>query len=160
MKSIVTKRLPQSRRRSGATATTLQPKRQSRAAGAPRSRPDQPGVCEVECVDHQKVGLAREALPASANLGTLADLLRALGDRTRLQILCALATDGVDELCVCDLATLVDVSSSAVSHSLRTLRQLDLVRYRRSGKIAYYALNDAHVWELVRNGLRHIEHNG
>ena len=157
MKITVTKRLPQSRRRSGATAATLQPKPQSRRGGAPLSRPAEPDVCEVVCVDRRKVSLARAAMPGSASLGSLAELLRALGDRTRLQILCALATDGVDELCVCDLTTLVDVSNSAVSHSLRTLRQLDLVRYRRSGKIAYYALKDAHVWELVRYGLRHVE---
>lgn len=100
---------------------------------------------------------ARAALPAPRSLVDLAEMLRALGDPTRLQIVCALAADGVDELCVCDIATLVSVSESAVSHSLRTLRQLRLVRYRKSGKIAYYTLDDAHVAQLVREGIRHVD---
>jgi len=77
-----------------------------------------------------------------------------LGDPTRLRILTALA---LEELCVCDLATLVDVSESAVSHSLRTLRQLRLVRYRKRGKIAYYALDDGQVGQMVAQGLEHLQ---
>lgn len=87
----------------------------------------------------------------------LAETLRAIGDPTRLQIIAALATEGVEELCVCDLATLVGVSQSAVSHSLRTLRQLRIVRYRKAGKIAYYALDDAHVAQIVAEGVQHVE---
>lgn len=116
-------------------------------------------LCEVKVVDLQKVARARAALPEPTTLGDLAELLRALGDPTRLQIVCALAADGVVELCVCDLATLVSVSESAVSHSLRTLRQLGLVRYRKAGKIAYYTLNDAHVAKLVREGVSHLQHD-
>lgn len=114
-------------------------------------------LCEVNVVDQAKVARARAALPAPRSLVDLAEMLRALGDPTRLQIVCALAADGVDELCVCDIATLVSVSESAVSHSLRTLRQLRLVRYRKSGKIAYYTLDDAHVAQLVREGIRHVD---
>lgn len=84
-------------------------------------------------------------------------MLRALGDPTRLRIVTALAADGVGELCVCDLAAVVGVSESAVSHSLRTLRQLGIVRYRKVGKIAYYALDDAHVVRLVAEGVQHVE---
>ena len=68
-----------------------------------------------------------------------------------------LLAEGVGELCVCDLAALVEVSESAVSHSLRTLRHLRLVRYRKAGKVAYYALDDEHVARLVTAGLRHVE---
>jgi ArsR family transcriptional regulator len=113
-------------------------------------------VCQVRCINQGKVDVARAALPSPATLSGLTEFLRALGDLTRLQIVCALGAKGVGELCVCDLATLVGVSNSAVSHSLRTLRQLGVVRYRKAGKIAYYAVADAHVTALVRQGIEHL----
>ncbi|MCC7003069.1 MAG: helix-turn-helix transcriptional regulator [Gemmatimonadaceae bacterium] len=147
---------PQSRR---TTAAKKQPGRRN-VRPLPRvAREDKSDLCEVEVVDHDKVARARAALPDPSTLVDLAELLRALGDPTRLQIVCALATDDVDELCVCDIATLVNVSESAVSHSLRTLRQLGVVKYRKAGKIAYYMLDDAHVAQLVREGVRHIQHD-
>lgn len=111
-------------------------------------------VCAVTCVDATKVERARRALPAPATVAVLGETLKALGDPTRLSIVAALARE---ELCVCDLATLVGVSQSAVSHSLRTLRQLRIVRYRRVGRIAYYALDDAHIARLVDEGVRHVQ---
>lgn len=111
-------------------------------------------VCEVDVIDQAKVTRARTALPAPATVGVLAETLKALGDPTRLQIVSALAHE---ELCVCDLATLVGVSQSAVSHSLRVLRDLRLVRYRKVGKIAYYTLDDAHIVALLAEGRRHVE---
>lgn len=151
---------PQSRRKSatqaGAPTKTAHRSPRPTPAGSGEDKSD---LCEVEVIDHEKVARARAALPDPTTLLELAETLRALGDRTRLQIVCALATDGVDELCVCDIATLVSVSESAVSHSLRTLRQLGLVRYRKAGKIAYYTLDDTHVAQLVREGVRHIEHD-
>lgn len=128
-----------------------------RLAGPSARRGDRTDVCEVLVVDREKIARAEAALPSSETMARLAETLRALGDQTRLQIVCALAANGVDELCVCDLATLVGVSDSAVSHSLRTLRQLGLVRYRKAGKIAYYRLDDDHVSEIVHEGVRHIE---
>jgi DNA-binding transcriptional ArsR family regulator len=113
-------------------------------------------VCQVRCINQSKVDVARAALPAPTTLTSLTEFLRALGDVTRLQIICALGAEGVGELCVCDLATLVGVSDSAVSHSLRTLRQLGVVRYRKAGKIAYYTMDDAHVTALVRQGIKHL----
>lgn len=118
---------------------------------------DRSDLCEVNVINREKLDLARAALPSVAILGGLTELLGALGDPTRLRIVLALAAEGVDELCVCDLATLVQVSDSAVSHSLRTLRELEVVRYRKVGKIAYYSLDDAHVGELVREGVQHME---
>lgn len=114
-------------------------------------------VCEIEVVDAVKVARARQALPSPETTAILAETLRALGDPTRLQIIAALGTAGVGELCVCDLATLVGVSQSAVSHSLRTLRQLRIVRFRKVGKIAYYTLDDSHVARLVAEGVQHVE---
>jgi DNA-binding transcriptional ArsR family regulator len=111
-------------------------------------------VCEVDVIDHAKVTRARNALPAPATVGVLAETFKALGDPTRLQIVSALADE---ELCVCDLASLVGVSQSAVSHSLRVLRDLRLVRYRKVGKIAYYTLDDSHIVTLLTEGRRHVE---
>ena len=138
--------------------------------GAPRRRPggnrsapptaehgvtraaDRRARCEGTCVDEPRVARARAQLPLPVTVATLADTFRALGDPTRLRLVAALASE---ELCVCDLATLLGVSQSVVSHSLRTLRDLRLVRYRRAGKVAYYTLDDAHVVTLLAEGLRH-----
>lgn len=139
------------------TPSGLKKNRVSLRSEALAAQHDRADLCEVRVVNLKKVDRARRALPDPATLVGLAETLRALGDPTRLLIVSALATHGVDELCVCDLATLVGVSDSAVSHSLRTLRQLGLVRYRKVGKIAYYTLDDTHVGGLVREGIRHIE---
>jgi DNA-binding transcriptional ArsR family regulator len=87
-------------------------------------------------------------------VATLAETFRVLGDPTRLRIAFALSCA---ELCVCDLASVLGVSQSVVSHSLRALREMRLVRYRRDGKIAYYALDDDHIGTLVDKGFRHVE---
>ncbi|MDQ3082884.1 MAG: metalloregulator ArsR/SmtB family transcription factor [Gemmatimonadota bacterium] len=84
----------------------------------------------------------------------LAETFSLLGDPTRLRITYALSQQ---ELCVCDLANVLGASQSVVSHSLRALRQMRLVRYRREGKIAYYALDDDHIRSLVEEGFRHVE---
>lgn len=81
-----------------------------------------------------------------------AEMLRVLGDPTRLRIAHVLAHD---ELCVQDLAAVLDLEPSRVSHSLRALRQMRLVRHRRAGKAMYYALEDAHVRRLIEGVLRH-----
>ena len=78
-----------------------------------------------------------------------------LGDATRIRILDALSRD---ELCVCDLAALLDMSSSAISHQLRVLRDARLVKYRREGKMVCYSLDDDHVLTLFAQGLAHIQH--
>ncbi|MHB1071301.1 MAG: ArsR/SmtB family transcription factor [Gemmatimonadaceae bacterium] len=113
--------------------------------------------CEVRCIDAPKVRAARARMPGPATITTLADTFRMLGDPTRLRIVAALAKA---ELCVCDLALTLGVSSSVVSHSLRALRDMRVVRYRREGKIAYYALDDAHIAALLREGFRHVEEPG
>lgn len=116
--------------------------------------------CELAAVDSEKVARARHGLPPEPTLARLGETLRALGDATRLRIVAALAADGVGELCVCELASLVEVTDSAVSHSLRVLRDLGIVRARKVGKTVYYALDDAHVEQLVAQGLRHVQHIG
>jgi ArsR family transcriptional regulator len=84
----------------------------------------------------------------------LADTFRVLGDPTRVRILDALATG---ELCVCDIASLVGISESAVSHQLRLLRGMRLVRPRRAGRLVYYAVDDQHILELLKQALTHVQ---
>ncbi len=111
-------------------------------------------ICEVRCVDELKVKRSRKAMKPTGTVQALAETFSLLGDPTRLRITYALSQQ---ELCVCDLANVLGASQSVVSHSLRALRQMRLVRYRREGKIAYYALDDDHIRSLVEEGFRHVE---
>lgn len=113
---------------------------------------DAPDVCDLEVVHEKAVQSALRAQSPADELADLADIFRVLSDPTRLRIVEALADR---ELCVCDLAAVVGSSASSVSHHLRQLRQLKLVRYRREGRMAYYRLDDEHVEELLRIGLEH-----
>jgi len=97
-------------------------------------------------------GALSEASPDN-ELAALAAIYRVLGDPSRVKILMALRRD---EMCVCDLAALTGISESAVSHQLRRLKDLSLVRSRRAGQVVYYALDDKHVVLLLDIGLRHI----
>lgn len=105
-------------------------------------------------MDEVKVRRARNEMKPAPTLAALAETFKVLGDPTRLSLVWALSRE---ELCVCDLSILLGMSQSAVSHSLRALRQLRLVRYRKVGKIAYYALDDAHIAHLLEEGVRHVE---
>lgn len=111
-------------------------------------------LCEVRCVDAPKVRRAQKAMKSPEVVTILAETFRVLGDPTRLRIVHALADH---ELCVCDLATVVGVEQSVVSHSLRALRRMRLVRYRKDGKIAFYSLDDDHIASVVGEGFRHVE---
>lgn len=112
-------------------------------------------TCEVQCFDSEKVNRAkRDSLGQEEVLG-LAETFKALSDGTRIKILHALSQE---ELCVCDLAEVVEMSQSLVSHQLRLLRNLRLVKYRKDGKMAYYSLDDDHIINLFTQGLAHIRH--
>lgn len=110
--------------------------------------------CDVFHIDPARVSRLREALIDGEAVTALAETFRALGDPTRVRILDALSHG---ELCVCDLATLLGLSESAVSHQLRLLRSLRLVRARRDGRMVHYALDDRHIVTLFRQGLSHVE---
>jgi ArsR family transcriptional regulator, lead/cadmium/zinc/bismuth-responsive transcriptional repressor len=89
----------------------------------------------------------------AALVQALADMFGILGDPTRLRIVDALAAG---ELCVCDIAEQVGISESAVSHQLRLMRNMRIVRGRREGRCVYYTLDDQHVLDLFQQGLRHV----
>lgn len=110
-------------------------------------------ACEVNVVDARKVTSVRRKMHSADAVQLLAETFRVLGDATRVKIVFALSKE---ELCVCDLATIVGASQSAVSHSLRALRQMELVRYRKQGKIAYYSLDDEHIGRLIDEGFDHV----
>jgi DNA-binding transcriptional ArsR family regulator len=111
-------------------------------------------ACEIQFVDEKKVNRARQSLKSAEAVAALAETFKILGDPTRIKIAFALSRE---ELCVCDIANLLGVSQSAVSHSLRTLRQMKLVKFRKEGKIAYYSLDDEHIKSLLDVGFRHVE---
>jgi DNA-binding transcriptional ArsR family regulator len=93
-------------------------------------------ACEIEFVDERRVKRVMRAMKSPEATALLAETFKVLGDPTRVKIAFALSRE---ELCVCDLVNLLGASQSAVSHCLRTLRQMKLVKYRREGKIAYYS---------------------
>jgi len=110
-------------------------------------------TCQVTVINEERIALAREQMPDEATLQEIADTFRMLGDATRVRIIQALS---VTELCVCDLAALLGMTASAISHQLRLLRAHGIVRFRKEGKIAYYALDDLHVQSLLDEVLRHV----
>jgi len=111
-------------------------------------------ACDVIQIDLTRVRRLRAALVPADTVTTLAETFRALGDPTRVRILDVLSHG---ELCVCDLAAVLSLSQSAVSHQLRLLRGLRLVRARREGRMVFYALDDRHIISLFRQGLRHVQ---
>lgn len=110
-------------------------------------------LCEVQVVHEAAVHAALRERAAEDELAHLADIFQILASPTRLRIVEALARR---ELCVCDLSAIVGVSASAVSHHLRHLRQMRIVRFRKEGRMAYYRLDDDHVEALFRTGLEHV----
>lgn len=123
----------------------------------PTQRRGTPDVCDVRCIDVGKVARVRRRMGSRPNLHALADTFKLLGDPTRLRIAVALSRD---ELCVCDIANVIGASQSVVSHSLRALREMRVVRYRKEGKIAYYRLDDDHIARLLAEGLGHVREPG
>lgn len=110
-------------------------------------------LCETTCIDEQKVASVKKRLPPDQILMSLAETFRVLGDGTRAKIIYALS---LEELCVCDIARLLLTTKSAVSHQLRVLRNMRLVRFRKAGKIVYYSLDDRHIVNLFSEALNHV----
>lgn len=111
-------------------------------------------TCEITFVNRKRVAQVKKALKPDSTINQLSETFKALGDTTRLKIIHALSQT---ELCVCDIAALFGLTESAVSHQLRILRNMRLVKYRRDGKMAYYTLDDEHIKNLFDEGLRHVE---
>jgi len=110
-------------------------------------------VCESEVIHEDAVAAVRAGLSEAEDYVRLAELLRLFGDPTRVRLLHALE---LRELCVCDLAALLGVTKSAVSHQLKALRLANLVKFRREGQVVYYSLADDHVRLILEMGFEHI----
>ncbi len=108
-------------------------------------------------VNEEMVHKVRETMPPEEEMQDLAEFYRVFGDATRLKILYVLLCS---EMCVYDIANLIGMSQSAVSHQLRILKQMDLVKNRREGKTIFYSLADAHIVTILSQGLDHIEEEG
>lgn len=113
---------------------------------------------EVECCESVHVHdcvieQVKKELPRQEDLKELADFFKVFGDGTRIRILYALLSS---EMCVCDLAELLEMSQSAISHQLRMLKQMKLVKNRRDGKTVYYSLADGHIQMIMNQGMEHI----
>ena len=110
--------------------------------------------CDCDCVHSEIVEKTRKNFPKDELLGDLSDFFKVIGDGTRIKILWALDSN---EMCVCDIANLLNMTKSAVSHQLRGLREANLVKFRKSGKEVFYSLSDNHVREIFEQGLIHIQ---
>ena len=110
--------------------------------------------CQEKVLHQTQVEQAIKNIHDSVTLQSITDIFKALSEPSRLKIVTALATC---ELCVCDLAAVSGSSESAVSHQLRILRNLKIVRYRREGKIVFYRLDDDHVKSLISQSIQHVQ---
>ena len=115
--------------------------------------PSEETTCEVYLVDEERVERVRSSMPSGEVLQDVADTFKVLAHPSRIRIIRALSQE---ELCVCDLAQVLDLSMSATSHQLGTFRKLRLVSFRTEGKLVYYRLRDPFVSALLEDGLRHV----
>ena len=110
-------------------------------------------TCDCEVIHEEVVARVRDAMPAGENFYNLANLYKMFADNTRLKILWALSRE---DMCVCDLAVLLDMTKSAISHQLKSLRLANLVKYDKRGRNVYYSLVECHVREIFEKGFEHI----
>lgn len=109
--------------------------------------------CETQHVHENLVHQIEDGMPSEEMMKSLAEFYKVFGDMTRIKILCVLSQT---ELCVCDLAEVTGMTQSAISHQLRMLKQMKLVKNRRDGKTVYYSLADDHIQSILNQGLEHI----
>lgn len=117
-------------------------------------RPVVKDVCQIICFNKTKVDKIKKTILSQDKLNGLVEIFKAISDNTRTKILLALKEG---ELCVCDISHVLGLSLSAVSHQLRILRGLRLVKYRSEGRMVFYSLTDKHIIKLIEEGIRHIK---
>lgn len=111
-------------------------------------------TCSCDVIHEEIVEKVRTSMPEDELLYDVADFFKVFGDTTRIKILYALFQA---EMCVCDIAVLLGMNQSAISHQLRVLKQARLVKYRKDGKVVYYSLDDEHVQNIFDMGIIHIK---
>lgn len=112
-------------------------------------------VCDCNIIHEDAVNMAIKNRPDDKELINLSELFKILGDLTRIKIIWTLDNN---EMCVCDIANVLNMTKSSISHQLSILKNAGIVRYRKSGKEVYYTLDDEHINKLYEIGLEHIEH--
>ncbi len=110
--------------------------------------------CEVSEIHEELLQIVNEKMPTDEKLFDLSELFKVFGDSTRMKILFVLFEA---EVCTCDLAMVLKMTSSAISHQLNALKRAKLVKSRREGKTVFYSLSDDHVRTIIRQGMDHIE---
>lgn len=111
-------------------------------------------LCDCNVIHEDVVNSVRENMPRPESMDKLTNFFKIMGDSTRMHILYALVQS---EMCVCDLAVLVNVTKSAMSHQLRTLKHAHLVKSRREGKNVFYSLDDEHIESIIKMAMEHTE---
>ena len=111
------------------------------------------GTCEFMHVHDEIVHNVEQVMPDEQELLDLAEFFKVFGDSTRIKILYVLSQS---EMCVCDIATLLQMGQSAISHQLRVLKQMRLVKFRREGKTVFYSLSDDHIQTILAQGMEHV----
>ena len=111
-------------------------------------------ICDCEVIHEDIVDEVKKRMPADEDIYDLSDFFKVLGDSTRMKIIWALDES---EMCVCDIAVLLNMTKSAISHQLRALRNANLVKFRRDGKEVYYSLKYKHVRDIYEIGMEHIK---
>ncbi|MTI48743.1 ArsR/SmtB family transcription factor [Sporosalibacterium faouarense] len=112
-------------------------------------------VCNCKVVHKEIVDKVKSDYPREECVHSLTNLFKVLGDNTRVRIIFALFNS---EMCVCDIAELLDMTQSAISHQLRVLRGARIVKYRKEGKSVFYSLDDDHIYDILARGLEHVCH--
>lgn len=110
--------------------------------------------CECTVIHEEAVKSVKQTIPEDGVIYDLAEFFKVFADSTRMKIIYALMEQ---ELCVCDIANIVQTTQSAISHQLRILKQAKLVKFKKVGKVVYYSLDDEHIAQIVMKGREHIE---
>ena len=110
-------------------------------------------ACDCDVLHEDIVNRVRADMPVEKDFYDLANLYKMFADKTRVRILWALSRE---DMCVCDLAVLLDMTKSAISHQLKSLRIANLIKYDRQGKVVFYSLADSHVRDIFEKGFEHI----
>lgn len=111
--------------------------------------------CRCHSAEEETIKTLETELSGEKGLLPLSKMFKGLGDPTRLKIIYVLSKSS---LCVCDISNLLDISQSAISHQLKVLRDLKLVKFEKQGKLVIYSLDDEHVIQLFNQGLNHVKH--
>jgi ArsR family transcriptional regulator, lead/cadmium/zinc/bismuth-responsive transcriptional repressor len=111
-------------------------------------------ICKIRVVHKDRIEIAHKKLISNKKIEQISSIFKMLGDPTRMKIMMALAEI---EMCVCDLAAFLNLTESAVSHQLRRLKDLALVKYRRDGQIFYYSLSDDQIANIIKVALNYLE---